>query len=190
MGWVGQVARFQQIGVTNGYDGFRHEGHRQHARNGLVRTTNGHVVESLFKINRGCGGGQFDFHRATPSLKGRYARNEPTHGEGRRGTDAKRGWFSLLLQLHGCDGNAVKGWRHGGQKCTTCVSEAELRLGSVKQGATQPGFQSGHLFADRAMRDKKFFGGLGKANVACRSFKSTHSIHGWKFSHARILHKV
>jgi hypothetical protein len=94
------------------------------------------------------------------------------------------------LQLHGSHSNTVQGGRYGSQKCTTSVCEAELRLRSVKQGAAQPGFQSGNLLADRSMRDKKFFGSLGKANVECRSFESTHGIHGWKFSHARILHKV
>lgn len=180
----------QQIGVTNGHNGLCHEGNRQHARNRLVRAADGHVVKALFKINGRRGGGQFDFHRATPSLKGRNTGNEPTHGESGWRTDSKRGRLGLFLQLNGGHGNAVERWRHSRQKCATRIRQTELRLGTVEQSAAQPSLQSGHLFADGPVRDKKFFGGFGKADVACGSFKSTHGIEGWKFSHARILHKL
>jgi hypothetical protein len=63
-------------------------------------------------------------------------------------------------------------------------------LGTVEQSAAQPSLQSGHLFADGPVRDKKFFGGLGKADVPCGGFKGSDRIQGWKFSHTPILPKL
>jgi hypothetical protein len=40
------------------------------------------------------------------------------------------------------------------------------------------------------MRDKKLFGGLGKADVPCGGFKGSNRIQGWKFSHTAILPKL
>jgi hypothetical protein len=40
------------------------------------------------------------------------------------------------------------------------------------------------------MRDKKLFGGLGKADVPCGGFKGSDRIQGWKFSHTPILPKL
>jgi hypothetical protein len=40
------------------------------------------------------------------------------------------------------------------------------------------------------MRDKKFFGGLGEADMACGGFKGSDRIQGWKFSHTPILTKL
>jgi hypothetical protein len=65
-----------------------------------------------------------------------------------------------------------------------------LGLSAIEQACSQPGFKGCNLFTDSAMRDKKFFGGLGEADMACGGFKGSDRIQGWKFSHTPILPKL
>ncbi|MNT20528.1 hypothetical protein D3C72_1558390 [compost metagenome] len=140
-------------------------------------TVKGFVIE-VHRIDVHPGAGQLHFVARLQMTEAAEARQQPAHGQGRRGFHAQ----DVVFGAQGIAGAFKRGeaFANARQQQTGRLGQLQVAATAMKQAAGKMLFERTNMPADRTLGNRQLFGRAGKRTVPRRRFECAQGIQGRK----------